>query len=59
MTDFGKLVQTEPVPGLPSFSPKRVVHGSQSIEVLKSLPTESGETDWVLNRRIIGVHENS
>ncbi|KIO28266.1 hypothetical protein M407DRAFT_230779 [Tulasnella calospora MUT 4182] len=58
VTDFNKLVQdSEPVPGLPKFDPRRIVHGSQSIESLKPLPTESGG-DWKLKRRIIGIHEN-
>ncbi|KAG8907325.1 hypothetical protein FRC00_011956, partial [Tulasnella sp. 408] len=58
VTDFNKLVQdSEPVPGLPKFDPRRIVHGSQSIETLKPLPTESG-SGWKLKKRIIGIHEN-
>ncbi|KAG9045688.1 hypothetical protein FS837_005843 [Tulasnella sp. UAMH 9824] len=58
VTDFNKLVQdAEPVPGLPKFDPRRIVHGTQSIETLKPLPTESGG-GWKLKKRIIGIHEN-
>jgi len=46
-----------PPPGLPQFDPNRVVHGSQSIEILKPLPRESGD-GWKLTDRIVGVHEN-
>ncbi|KAG8921114.1 hypothetical protein FRC01_000408 [Tulasnella sp. 417] len=59
VTDFNKLVQdSEPVPGLPKFDPRRIVHGSQTIESLKPLPTESGD-GWKLKKRIIGIHENT
>lgn len=36
----------------------RVVHGSQSVEILKTLPLQSGE-GWTLKKRVVGVHENS
>lgn len=48
----------ERTPGLPKFDPNRVVHGSQSIEILKPLPKESG-AGWKITSRIVGVHENS
>lgn len=51
-------MNTDPIPGLPEFDLDRVVHGSQSIEVVRPLPVRSGD-GWRLKRRIIGVHENS
>ncbi|KAL4071733.1 peroxisomal dehydratase [Scleroderma citrinum] len=45
------------IPGLPKLDSKRVVHGSQSIEVLKDLPSESGP-GWKLTSKVVGVHEN-
>lgn len=47
-----------PVPGLPKFDLKRVVHGSQTIQILKPLPLTSGE-GWKMRRKVAGVHENS
>ncbi|KAG2354429.1 HotDog domain-containing protein [Suillus spraguei] len=35
----------------------RVVHATQSIEILKDLPVASG-SGWKLSRRVVGVHEN-
>ncbi len=46
------------VPGLPKFDVRRLVHGSQTITVLKPLPLIGGD-GWKLKRRICGVHENS
>ncbi|KAI0649674.1 peroxisomal dehydratase [Trametes meyenii] len=44
-------------PGLPKFDPNRGVHGSQSIEILKPLPAESGP-GWKVKKRIVAVSEN-
>jgi len=49
--------RSKKAPGLPKFDPNRVVHGSQSIEILRPLPNESGP-GWKLTGRIVGVHEN-
>ncbi|KAG8933346.1 hypothetical protein FRC02_012099 [Tulasnella sp. 418] len=57
VVNFAKALDSEPIPGLPKFDPKRVVHGSQSIESLKPLPLESGP-GWKLKKRVVGVHEN-
>ncbi|KAI5119461.1 hypothetical protein M0805_007195 [Coniferiporia weirii] len=54
---FSERVQERAVPGLPKFNPNRVVHGSQTIEVLKPLPLVSGP-GWKVKKRIVGVHEN-
>jgi len=56
---FANLIsgRGQTVPGLPEFDPNRVVHGSQSIEILKPLPKEGG-AGWNLKSRIVGVHEN-
>ncbi|KAF9804681.1 hypothetical protein IEO21_09284 [Rhodonia placenta] len=45
------------VSGLPAFDPNRVVHGFQSIEILRPLPAVSGP-GWKLKKRIVGVNEN-
>jgi peroxisomal enoyl-CoA hydratase 2 len=57
---FANLIsgRGQAVPGLPKFNPDRVIHGSQSIEILKPLPKEGG-AGWNLKSRIVGVHENS
>ncbi|KAJ7914427.1 peroxisomal dehydratase [Mycena leptocephala] len=47
----------QPVPGLPRFDPNKMVHGTQSIEVLKDLPFVSGP-GWTLTSRYTGVVEN-
>jgi len=45
------------VPGLPNFDVKKLVHGSQASQILKTLPTSSGN-GWKMKRRVVGVHEN-
>ncbi|KAF8260620.1 peroxisomal dehydratase [Lactarius quietus] len=45
------------VRGLPPFDPKRVVHASQSIEILKPLPLVSGP-GWKLEKRLAAIREN-
>ncbi|KAG6333401.1 hypothetical protein ID866_5683 [Astraeus odoratus] len=54
---FASKLTGETIPGLPKLDPKRVVHGTQSIEVLRDLPSESGP-GWKLSTRVVGVHEN-
>lgn len=54
---FASKHSKEIIPGLPKLDPKRVVHATQSIEVLRDLPQESGP-GWRLSDRIVGVHEN-
>ncbi|KAH0831247.1 HotDog domain-containing protein [Lanmaoa asiatica] len=51
------LKGTKPIPGLPTLKSDRVVHATQSIEVLKDLPVASG-SGWKLLNRICAVHEN-
>jgi acyl dehydratase len=53
---FADQVRTAP-PGLPPFDPNRMVHATQSIEILKDLPSVSGE-GWKLISRYTGVSEN-
>ncbi|KAK2460826.1 hypothetical protein APHAL10511_007296 [Amanita phalloides] len=45
------------VPGLPKLDPTRVVHATQSIEILKDLPLVSG-SGWRWKSRYTGVAEN-
>ncbi|TEB32619.1 peroxisomal dehydratase [Coprinellus micaceus] len=54
---FSEALKGKPVEGLPKFDPNRVVHATQSIEILKSLPTVSGE-GWLWKGRYTGVSEN-
>ncbi|KAF8323934.1 peroxisomal dehydratase [Clavulina sp. PMI_390] len=58
VVDFNKSVTNAPkTPGLPVFPPGRIVHGSQSVEILRPIPNASGD-GWKLKKRVVGVHEN-
>jgi len=52
-----RLREGNSVKGLPKFDPRRVVHASQSIEILKPLPLISGP-GWKLKRRLASIREN-
>ncbi|KAJ2922596.1 hypothetical protein H1R20_g14507, partial [Candolleomyces eurysporus] len=54
---FSERVKSGPISGLPKLDPNRVVHATQSIEVLKPLPLVSGD-GWVWRSRYTGVQEN-
>ncbi|KAG6809634.1 hypothetical protein H0H92_015448 [Tricholoma furcatifolium] len=54
---FRERVKGRPIPGLPPMDPNRVVHGEQSIEILKELPLVSGP-GWKFTTRYTAVHEN-
>ncbi|KAF8655017.1 hypothetical protein AX16_003287 [Volvariella volvacea WC 439] len=55
---FADYVKGGPVvPGLPKFDPNRIVHATQSIEILKDIPKASGP-GWKLKTRYSGVQEN-
>ncbi|KAI9453068.1 peroxisomal dehydratase [Russula earlei] len=45
------------IKGLPKFDPSRIVHASQTIEVLKPLPLVSGP-GWKLKKRLTSIGEN-
>ncbi|KAJ7337648.1 peroxisomal dehydratase [Mycena albidolilacea] len=45
------------VPGMPPLDLNKMVHGSQSIEVLKDLPLVSGE-GWTWTTKYVGIVEN-
>lgn len=49
--------QDERPAGFPELDVKRIVHGSQSIEVLKDLPAASGP-GWKIKTKISAFHEN-
>jgi peroxisomal enoyl-CoA hydratase 2 len=53
-----RFKSTNNVRGLPPFDSKRVVHASQSIEVLKPIPLVSGP-GWKLKKRLAAIRENS
>lgn len=58
VVDFNKSITDTPkTPGLPSFPPGRIVHGTQSVEVLRPIPKVSGP-GWKVKKRVTGVHEN-
>lgn len=57
VNSFSERLKREPVPGLPNLDPNRVIHASQSIEILKDLPTASGP-GWKWTSRYTGVVEN-
>lgn len=58
VTVFADVMKSRPgPPGLPKFDPKRGVHGSQAVEILKPLPAESG-AGWVLKQRLVSFQEN-
>jgi len=45
------------IKGLPTFDPRRIVHASQTIEILKPLPPVSGP-GWKLKKRLASIREN-
>ncbi|KAF9045430.1 peroxisomal dehydratase [Panaeolus papilionaceus] len=54
---FSERIKGRPIPGMPATDPNRVVHGTQSIEIIKPLPLVSGE-GWKWKSRYTGVAEN-
>ncbi|EFI27517.1 peroxisomal dehydratase [Coprinopsis cinerea okayama7 len=57
VNNFAEAVKGRPIPGLPKLDPNRVVHATQSIEIVKQLPTVSGP-GWKWTGRYTGVVEN-
>ncbi|KIJ64806.1 hypothetical protein HYDPIDRAFT_28168 [Hydnomerulius pinastri MD-312] len=54
---FANKVGAKTLPGFPKLNANKVVHATQSIEILKDLPVASG-SGWKLSSRVSGVHEN-
>ncbi|KAF5389617.1 hypothetical protein D9757_004217 [Collybiopsis confluens] len=54
---FADRMKGDKVPGLPPADPNKIVHGSQSIEILKPLPLTSGP-GWKWKSRYTGISEN-
>ncbi|CAK5267375.1 unnamed protein product [Mycena citricolor] len=54
---FAKAAIGTPVPGMPPLNINKLVHGTQSIEILKELPLVSGP-GWTWTTRYTGVVEN-
>ncbi|KAF8888845.1 peroxisomal dehydratase [Infundibulicybe gibba] len=54
---FAERVKGRPIPGMPPLDPNRMVHGTQSIEILKELPLVSGP-GWTWKTRYTGISEN-
>ncbi|KAF5373790.1 hypothetical protein D9758_000685 [Tetrapyrgos nigripes] len=54
---FANRMKGTALPGMPRLDPNRVVHGSQSIQILKTLPLVSGP-GWKWKTRYTGVAEN-
>ncbi|PWN49382.1 hypothetical protein IE53DRAFT_388397 [Violaceomyces palustris] len=44
------------LPGFPRLDPNTIVHGEQSIQILKPIPLVSGQ-GWKLKKRVCGVHD--
>ncbi|KAK0546617.1 hypothetical protein OC845_004515 [Tilletia horrida] len=44
------------LPGFPSLDPNTIVHGEQSLRIVRPLPTASGP-GWKLRKRVSGVHD--
>ncbi|KAF7762145.1 hypothetical protein Agabi119p4_8738 [Agaricus bisporus var. burnettii] len=57
MNLFSERVKGRPVPGMPPMDPNRLVHGSQSIEIIKDIPLVSGP-GWSWKSKYTGVSEN-
>jgi len=52
-----RLRESNTIKGLPKFDPRRLVHASQSIEILNPLPLVSGP-GWKLKKRLASIREN-
>ncbi|TFY61920.1 hypothetical protein EVG20_g6878 [Dentipellis fragilis] len=57
VTLFSERVKNRGNSGLPHFDPNRVVHFTQTVEILQPLPVASGP-GWKLTTRITSVNEN-
>jgi len=58
VVNFGERVAgSNNIKGLPAFDPNRIVHASQTIEILKPLPLVSGP-GWKLKNRLAAIREN-
>ncbi|KAJ7111480.1 peroxisomal dehydratase [Mycena epipterygia] len=54
---FADKMGNQALPGMPRFDPNKVVHGTQSIQILKDLPLVSGP-GWTWTTKYTGVVEN-
>ncbi|KAF9531041.1 peroxisomal dehydratase [Crepidotus variabilis] len=54
---FVERMKGPKIPGMPPSNPNKTVHATQSIEILKPIPTVSGE-GWKWKSRYTGVAEN-
>ncbi|KAF5389610.1 hypothetical protein D9757_004218 [Collybiopsis confluens] len=54
---FADIAKTDDLPGLPKADLGKMVHGSQSLEILKPLPVASGP-GWKWKTKYTGVSEN-
>ncbi|KAL4789166.1 HotDog domain-containing protein [Aspergillus venezuelensis] len=57
VTDFYARSKGSPIPGVPSFDPKRVVDGQRKITVFKQLPTTSAGKKFELRSKVVGVYD--
>ncbi|KAI0290092.1 peroxisomal dehydratase [Multifurca ochricompacta] len=59
VVNFSERVEgNNTIKGLPNFDPRRVVHASQTIEILKPLPLVTG-AGWRLKKRLASIRENN
>ncbi|KAG8994509.1 hypothetical protein FRB94_009828 [Tulasnella sp. JGI-2019a] len=59
VVDFNEILSAnrdDKPPGLPRMPPEGIVHASQSIEIYRQLPVDSG-SGWKLKKRVVGIHE--
>ncbi|KAF9453325.1 peroxisomal dehydratase [Macrolepiota fuliginosa MF-IS2] len=54
---FAERIKGRPIPGMPPLDPNRVVHGTQSIEIIKDIPLVSGP-GWTWKTKYVGISEN-
>eukprot|EP00919_Chromeraceae_sp_WS-2016_P043823 GHVR01104586.1.p1 GENE.GHVR01104586.1~~GHVR01104586.1.p1 ORF type:complete len:313 (+),score=32.55 GHVR01104586.1:32-970(+) len=57
VTLFADKIKTSNIPGLPKLASTQIVHGSQTIEILKEIPAVSGK-GWKMKGKLSGIHEN-
>nr|GAT44872.1 peroxisomal dehydratase [Mycena chlorophos] len=57
LNNFAETMVGRPIPSMPRLNPDRVVHGFQSIEILKDIPLVSGP-GWTWTTKYVGIAEN-
>lgn len=55
--DFYATQRNVPIPGVPTFDPRRMVDGQRAIQFLKPLPPTSEGKAFELRTKVIGVYD--